>query len=106
MVNNNRQNRAMRCASVPTQNKKPSANGTLRRLQAIDMALTETVLYLDSYPENKAALSYYEKLVEERERLAKALSHDGRPITHHDSAHHGNWDWISSPWPWDIEANI
>ena len=70
------------------------------------MALVETVLYLDSYPENKAALSYYTKLIEEREKLMASLAEEGRPITYHDCGKHGNWNWVSSPWPWEIEANI
>ena len=70
------------------------------------MAIVETVLYLDSYPENRAALTYYNKLLEEREKLSEQLSREGRPMTHLDAGKGESWNWISSPWPWDIEANL
>ena len=72
---------------------------------AIDLALVETALYLDSYPENKAALNYYKKLLEEREKLVAELSRSGRPITALEAGMGDSWSWVNSPWPWEPEAN-
>ena len=33
----------------------------LRRIQAEDFAVYETVLYLDGHPKNRQALAYYQK---------------------------------------------
>ena len=82
------------------------SNATLKRLQAIEMAMVETALYLDAYPENRAALAYYNKLLDEREKLSSSLTRDGRPMTHLDAGKSESWNWISSPWPWEIEANL
>ena len=77
-----------------------------RRLQAVDFALTETVLYLDAYPHCEKALAYHARLVAERETLVNALQTQcGMPITALDNASTTTWDWIKGPWPWENEAN-
>ena len=104
MVNNNRAYRSARCNVTPMSAGNGSA--LLKKLQAIDMALVETALYLDAYPENKAALAYYNKLTEEHDRLSSELSRDGRPMTQRAAGKGNSWSWVKSPWPWEIEANL
>ncbi len=103
MVNNNRSYRSARCAASPA---RPSGGNTLKKLQAIDLALIETALYLDAYPDNKAAFAYHGKLLEEREKLAAALAKDGKPLTHHTKLSQDTWQWVKAPWPWEFEANM
>jgi len=103
VVNNSKNYRAVRCNSDIAHG---NADRTMNKLRAIDMAIVETVLYLDSYPENKVALNYYQKLISEREKLANELAHNGRPLTSLDAGKHDNWNWINSPWPWEAEANM
>ena len=103
MVNNGRSYRAVRCNSAPQNN---NVSKVLHRLMAIDLAIVETGLYLDSYPENKAALNYYKKLADERQKLVAELSRAGRPITSLDAGTNDSWDWVNSPWPWEAEANM
>lgn len=77
-----------------------------RKLQKVDFAIVDTVLYLDAYPDCAKALAYYNKLVAESEALKKALAERcKRPTTAHDNASGDTWDWISSPWPWEASAN-
>ncbi len=75
------------------------------RLQAVDFALVETVLYLDAYPTSEKALAYYHKLMAEREMLAEAIHKNCGPTTARDNKSTTEWDWIKSPWPWQPEAN-
>ena len=78
----------------------------LRRLQTVDFSIYDTVLYLDIYPECAEALAYYNKLLEEREALRRSLSQKcKRPMTSFENSSAEAWDWISSPWPWDLSAN-
>ena len=75
------------------------------RLRKIDFSIIDTVLYLDSYPECKKALAYYNKLICERDALRKALAEKcRRPMTSFENVGEA-WDWIDSPWPWDVSAN-
>lgn len=78
-----------------------------QRLQMIDFALVDLVLYLDAYPHSAKALAYYATLREEREALLRSrpegaacdLTNQGLP----DSC---VWSWTDDPWPWHIEANV
>ncbi len=76
----------------------------LKKLRAIDFSIVDTVLYLDAYPECKAALEYYCKLIEERKPIAEAIKKKCGPVTIRDNGC-DTWDWVKCPWPWEFEAN-
>ena len=113
MVDNSRMSRGARgsasccnSSALPSCNSQNGASKTLmRKLQSIDFALAETVLYLDAYPHSKPALDYYHKLLCERERICEALAKSGVPTTCRDNVSTTDWEWINSPWPWQTEAN-
>ena len=44
-----------------------------KRLQMIDFALADTILYLDAYPECSQALEYYHILLEQKDEVANAI---------------------------------
>lgn len=76
-----------------------------KRFQQIEFAITETVLYLDAYPECSSALEYYHLLVSEREQLLAAINNQCGPMTHNGNMSKDSWLWINGPWPWKYEAN-
>ena len=89
-------------ASAPSSNCK----ATLARLQTLDFAIVDTVLYLDAYPECRAALDYYHKLLAERDTLAATLANTCRmPMTNMENVNRDTWDWTRGPWPWESDAN-
>ena len=75
------------------------------KLQTVDFAIVDTVLYLDAYPRNAQALEYYHKLVSEREALVKAINEKCGPICIRDNKSRTEWNWVEGPWPWEPEAN-
>ena len=85
----------------------PSFTGTetslSRRLQAIDFALQDTILYLDAYPDNAEALEYYHSLLGARAGILAARPKN-LPLTAYDNTG-ATWDWVKSPWPWEVDAN-
>ena len=96
-----RANSCQRCRS----NNHGGCNSLMRELQKIDFALYETVLYLDAYPYNKEALEYYHSLVHQRALVVTELENGGTPISACGNVSHTSWDWITSPWPWELSAN-
>lgn len=73
----------------------------LKRLQICDFILIETNLYLDSHPEDEAALAYFMKYRQlAREAEDEFVSKYG-PITagQHDGG--PRWNWVDDPWPWE-----
>ena len=86
------------------QNNNPSLSRLMNKIQKVDFALAETILYLDVYPHCHEALCYYHKLLEARARLvAEYEAH--APLTAAGNTSCDSWDWIKSPWPWHYDAN-
>ncbi len=87
-------------------NQESGAERSLvRKLQMIDFAIVDTVLYLNAYPHSRSALSHYKKLTAERAKLCEALARASAPITHRDELSDERWSWTDGPWPWDVQAN-
>lgn len=78
----------------------------LCKIRAVDFAIQETVLYLDAYPCDRIALEYYHKLVALCRELKEKYQTSCGPLSNTGNYSKTNWDWISSPWPWQPEANI
>lgn len=95
-----KRNIAPTCVGCPTQGGTGTEGELLRQIQEIDFSIYETVLYLDAYPNSKAALEYYHSLVEKRTALVNDYELEYRPISFLGNKSTGSWDWISSPWPW------
>ena len=76
-----------------------------KRFQQVEFALTETVLYLDAYPECREALDYYHMLLEERNMLLEEINEQCCPMTMYGNTSTDNWNWVNGPWPWQYEAN-
>ena len=60
----------------------------LRRIQAEDFAVYETVLYLDGHP-----------------GLRDEYEGKFGPLTIYGNNDMNDWHWIDKPWPWEREAN-
>ena len=100
-----RGNRPGQMAAQENRRSCPTGQGVrwMRRLQSVDFALQELVLYLDVYPNCRRALEHYHKLRAEREQLVKTLQANGMPICAIRNDSHDSWDWINSPWPWEYD---
>lgn len=105
MVDNHRACRS--CMNNTAPQGSGISNGVkslIKKLQAVDFAIIETVLYLDAYPNCQAALSHYRKLTDERRKLYGAIEAAGMPLT--NMGNEGDeWNWTKGPWPWQPEAN-
>lgn len=75
-----------------------------RHISAVQFAMWELHLYLDSHPYCKetakklaAYREEYDKLTAEYEKAYGPLNETSRSTS--------RWAWISDPWPWETEAN-
>lgn len=110
MINNTNRNSNTRtgtCRNSTCRNNnrgEQNCRSLMNQLRAVDFALTETVLYLDAYPDCNEAMCFYRKLVAQREQLVAAYEAQCGPLTMYGNS--GNtWDWAQGPWPWEAEAN-
>ena len=83
----------------------PNCKNLMKKLQAVDFAIVDTILYLNAYPTCPQALDYYKKLVKERESLCEVINERCGPITAMSNKSHSEWNWVLGPWPWEPEAN-
>lgn len=76
----------------------------MKQLQAYSFAAHEALLYLDSYPDSKAALEYYNKYKRlENRAMQEYESHFG-PVRAPEEAQ--SWQWTKGPWPWQNESDV
>lgn len=75
----------------------------MNKLQKLDFAIQETVLYLDAYPDCCEALTYYRQLIKERCEVAKEYEQSCGPLTSHGNGDANDWNWVASAWPWHHE---
>lgn len=76
----------------------------LRRVQIYEFALDDARLYLDSHPCDRAALDYYKKHQDLREKAYQEFVQRFGPLMANDNVYTDRWTWVDEPWPWEKEA--
>lgn len=74
----------------------------MRLIQTHDFALIETMLYLDGHPDDMSALNYYNEQKKLKSKYIKEYEAKYGPITY-DFNYDDHWDWVATPWPWEME---
>lgn len=94
------------CSPTECSSDHTTCARLLQRLQMLDFSLTDTILYLDAYPDSQEALAHYHSLLTERETIHRALATQCQmPITAWENESTDSWNWIRYPWPWEFRAN-
>jgi len=71
-----------------------------KKISAIDFALVDMHLFLDTHPNNEAIAKKIDEYDAKAQTLRAEYEQRFGPLT--PSAEDGNrWAWISNPWPWD-----
>ncbi len=73
----------------------------LKKVMEADFAAYDLVLYLDTHPEDTAAMEMYNQLVKKAKEARDAYEAAYGPLTVGAAAGQKEWTWIKSPWPWD-----
>ena len=76
----------------------------LKRIQICDFVMAETAMFLNTHPDNKAALEYFHKYHNMRMQAVQDFTSKYGPINHDTVTSQDRWDWIDNPWPWHKEA--
>ncbi|MBP3321926.1 MAG: spore coat protein CotJB [Clostridia bacterium] len=74
----------------------------LKRLQSLEFAMVDLGQYLDTHPGCREALSYYKDLKAEHESVKGKYEEQFGPITAGGGGNADYWDWIATPWPWEL----
>lgn len=90
-------------AAIQAKTKMP--NTALVELMALDFAIQELGLYLDTHSEDKEVLQLYWSYIK--------LSREGRekyqnlygPLMQTDLTPEEGYSWLKNPWPWEVGGN-
>ncbi len=74
----------------------------LRRLQVLQFALHETILYLDGHPMCQKAMEYYKEMQPKVKAAYDEFVSKYGPLTAAEVSG-DSWSWINGPWPWEVE---
>lgn len=70
----------------------------LRRIATCDFAVVELHIYLDTHPNDQAAMAKLDEYLAKSNALRNEFIQNFGAIRASDT---NAWDWISNPWPWD-----
>ncbi len=75
----------------------------LRQLQEVDFVLVELNLFLDTHPNDQAALQQFNQLVQQRWQIAQQFESCFGPLMNFGHSYSGHpWQWNDTPWPWQV----
>ena len=86
-------------------NKENLPATTLAELQALDFAIVELALYLDTHREDMEALELYRKYQELYDRCRQIYEMKYGPLSHSSAGNAEGYPWLDDPWPWDYQGN-
>ncbi len=78
----------------------------LAQVQELEFALLELHLYLDTHPEDAAALATFNELLPRFHEARRAYEAAYGPLGSfgHTSRELASWTWTAEPWPWELDA--
>ncbi|TCP69722.1 spore coat protein CotJB [Baia soyae] len=75
----------------------------LEELQAVDFALVELTLYLDTHPKDMDSIRQFNGLAKKRKKLAKEYEARYGPLLQFGRSYSDeDWSWGKAPWPWQV----
>lgn len=77
----------------------------LHQLQAIQFAIQELGLYLDTHSSDQEALELFNQYVEQYEAALQRYEDQQGPMYQMSAGMDGTYRWTEDPWPWDYQAN-
>lgn len=75
----------------------------LRQIQSLNFAIIETVLYLNTHPEDRAVLRLHNQYARQYKDLVEEYQERYGPLYANYPDADYPWQWINEPWPWQIE---
>lgn len=84
--------------------KKSDRKSLMNKIRQLEFAAVDLNLYLDNFPNNRAALSAYNKYTSQLLELKKEYEERYGILTNFGSSTSKYpWSWVNDPWPWESE---
>ncbi len=78
-------------------------NEMLRKIDQISFMVQDTLLFLDTHPEDEDALAFFKEHSKMRNEALEDYAKEFGPLLIDDVAvsNVDYWNWINQPWPWE-----
>ena len=78
------------------------AKQNLRKyIDQVSFSLYDTILFLDTHPEDQDAMNYYHELKKARKEAVSEYTHKYGPLQNDNVEPSCYWEWVKEPWPWE-----
>ena len=78
----------------------------LMRVQTYGFALDEAILFLDTHTNDKEALAYYHKKLQEYNNAINNYVANFGPLDATQVKSYDKWTWTEGCMPWEVECNV
>lgn len=85
-------------------NNMMSRRALMNKVSALGLSVHETVLFLDTHPECREAMEYFENQKCALNDAVREYEQRFGPLSANATNTENGWSWIKSPWPWDSES--
>lgn len=75
----------------------------MQNIYELGFVITESILYLDTHPDDTEAIEYYSKM---RDEFLKAMDYYAKnfgPLNYFNIESKNYWTWVSTPMPWEVQ---
>lgn len=86
-------------------NQKELAPTPLAELQALDFAMYELALYLDTHRQDRDALELYRTYQQLYSQGRQRYEAEFGPLGHGTPSEQDSYAWLDAPWPWEYSGN-
>lgn len=76
----------------------------LRKVQMLEFVLKEVNLFLNTHPNDTAALRFYDKYNSLHMQAVEEYENNYGPLTPYGVNTEDGWSWVNKPWPWELEG--
>jgi spore coat protein JB len=73
----------------------------LQRIRALNFAVIDAGMYLDTHPDCRHGLAYFRKHQAALKAAKAEYAQKFGPLTLAEQTGDERWDWIDGPWPWE-----
>ena len=86
---------------VEMQTRFPYVPAALAELMALDFAIDELGLYLDTHPDDREALDLFHSYINLSRQGREKYEEMYGPLDRRYISANGKYTWINNPWPWE-----
>lgn len=87
------------------RNKQEKPVTLMSEMQALNFAIQELALYLDTHRNDQEALMLYRSYQQMYQRCSEEYQRKRGTMNHFQVSDAKEYDWIQEPWPWEYAKN-